>query len=129
MNNLKNFEPSVPAIDISFGDAFEAFESFAGWPSTHVSKIDEGYRIEIVAPGMDKSDFKVSLEGDVLRVEAHVEKKEQHQFYKRSFTQSWSVPPSMKESDVTASYRDGILAVVLKHEYVKSRHRANIEIK
>src|SRR5690242_21430029 len=49
--------------------------SFETHPPVNIYETDESYRLDIVAPGFQKGDFKVKAEGDILFISA--EKKEE----------------------------------------------------
>lgn len=76
--------------------------------------------VRVEMAGIDpEKDVEVSLEGDVLRIEA--ERREEQEAKERdytrrelryaSFRREVLVPTGTKESDVTATYKDGILEI------------------
>lgn len=80
------------------------------------------YEIEVVAPGMKKEDFAVTLEHGLLTItgETKMEEKEEKKNYTRrefafrSFTKSFTMPENVEEDKVVAKYEDGILKLTLK---------------
>lgn len=85
---------------------------------------DKGSEFEIKAdlPGVDKNDIHVALHNGTLSIEASVEhedieekegkviRKERHS---GSFIRQFSVGKNVQESDVHASFKNGVLTLVL----------------
>ncbi len=73
-------------------------------PAVNISETDKNYEIELVAPGLKKSEFKVNVENGILTISAEhqEEKKEKEKNYTRqeysynSFSRSFSLPENSK---------------------------------
>ncbi len=105
-------------------------------PGEELIRVDE-YRdedtqvIRAELPGIDpEKDVELTVTDGMLRIEAQrrVEEKTEDKGYTRhelrygSFTRTLPMPEGAKESDITATYKDGILEVripVAEHEEVK----------
>ena len=94
----------------------------------NITEGPEGYRLDVVAPGMDKTDFKVNLEKNILTVSAEkkkeskteTEKTVKREFSFRSFSRSFKVDESIDTAKIEARYENGILHLTLpKKEEVK----------
>lgn len=123
----------------SFSDLFQ--ELFNGIPSSNnwyknvvnplvnISEDDNGYQIELVAPGLKKDDFKVNLEKGLLTIsyEKQEEKEENKgkkthrlEYRTSSFKRSFNLDDNIDADKIEASYVDGILKLSLpKKEEVK----------
>ena len=44
-------------------------------PDVNVLKSEDGYKIEVAAPGLSKEDFKINLENDVITISSEKEFK------------------------------------------------------
>ena len=107
-------------------------------PAVNVKETDDDYFIEVAAPGMQKKDFKVNFQNNVLTIssEKEEEKNEKDDSYTRrefcyqSFQRSFRVPGHDVDSDkISASYADGILIVKLpKREEIKPKPAREIKI-
>jgi len=107
-------------------------------PAINVLEDHKQYTIELAAPGMNKSDFNISLDNDKLTISS--DKKEQNQimeanysrkeFSYQSFQRSFQLPLNMVEgSKISAKYNDGILTIVLpKKDEVKIKPSRVIKI-
>jgi HSP20 family protein len=71
-------------------------------------------------PGIDpEKDVELTVEDGVLRIDAHREERSEHkddgayrsEFRYGSFSRALRLPKGVKESDVTATYKDGLLEV------------------
>ncbi len=89
----------------------------------NIRHTDTSYELDLVAPGLKKEDFKVSLNRDTLTIgfEHKEENKQQsdndnwllNEYKLQSFTRSFRVDDTIDASKITASYADGILHVSL----------------
>lgn len=113
-------------------------ESSAGFSKgfPKVDMIDRENEIEVQAalPGVNKDDLDVSVNNRAITIRASYkeEKKEEGQYFHREisrgeFQRTLSLPDNIDDEHVSASFKDGILKVVIpKSEKGK---RKSIEIK
>ena len=106
-------------------------------PALNVKETDENFEVELAAPGYSKKDFKVTIEDGYLNISAErsssKDEKEdnynRHEFSYDSFEKRLSLPESVEEEAVKASYKDGILKFRLsKKEEAKKRKPRTIDI-
>lgn len=107
-------------------------------PAVNVTEDEKGYHIEVAAPGVDRKEFKLEINDNVLSVstekkEGKEEKKQNYlhrEFGASAFTRRFRLPDSVDQKAVKASHEAGILRVELpkKQEIVENAHR-QIEIK
>ncbi|MGY5851023.1 Hsp20/alpha crystallin family protein [Salegentibacter sp. F14] len=98
-------------------------EDFDFSPAVNVRDHEKDYEIELAAPGLEKDDFKITMEDGILTISAEKEEKSEEEkegflrkeFSYNSFSRSMSLPESIdEEKDVKASYKDGILKMKLE---------------
>ncbi len=104
----------------------------------NVKETEKSYQLEVVAPGFEKTDFKVSIEQDLLTVSASKEteqkqveneKQIRREYSFRSFKRSFTIDEKIDATKIEASYVNGVLVLNLpKKEEVKVSAKA-IEIK
>lgn len=90
-------------------------------PAVNIKETDKGYQLEVAAPGMKRNDFSVSMDDNMLTIEA--ERKEEHEdkndkytrkeFSYNSFSRSFQLPEGVMTDKVSATYKDGVLLVEL----------------
>ena len=80
-------------------------------PTTKVAELEDHYDITLVAPGLDKKDFNVSLEGKTLTVSYEAKEKNAGTVNYSSFSKSWTVPEGTTEKHIHANYKSGILTL------------------
>ena len=107
-------------------------------PAVNVKETNEDYQIEVAAPGLDKKDFKVDLDNNVLTISSEKEhkdeKKEEGKYMRRefsysSFNRSFSLPDAVDAENIKAKHRDGILLVVIpKREEARRKAPKQIAI-
>ena len=118
-NNLLRNQRNL--IDTLFGEDFFSTPTSAVIDDysvrTNVSTTDEEYRIDIVAPGLDKSDMSVKVENNQLYVSYDNENTDKtERVYYRSFTRYWKLPSDADSASVRAEYKQGILSVFIPRE-------------
>lgn len=107
-------------------------------PAVNVRETDDAYEIDVAAPGMDKKDFNIHIDNDVLTIssEKNEAKNEKYGRYSRrefsyqSFQRSFNVPSHIVDgNEIKAQYHDGILSISLpKKEEAKPRPPKEIKI-
>jgi HSP20 family protein len=132
-----NQRPIEKRVNHLFEDFFNNFpsrilnEDFAGFNQTVPANVRENanaYILEIVAPGMDKGDFKVNFDKNILTISAEKksetkDENERHvrrEFNFKSFTRSFTIDDSIQDDKIQAKYENGVLLIELpKKEEVK----------
>ncbi len=123
---MRRWDPfsEMKRLQERFNRLLEEFEPFVpGREMPPVDIIEEEDFIRVLAdiPGVEKSDIEVFMEGDslVLRVEKSMETKEEKRNYlrrEREYTSIYRkihIPEEIDEDKVKATYRNGVLEVVL----------------
>ena len=100
---------------------------------------DQGYKLEIEVPGVDKKNIRISLDKGYLSINAHIVKNKNQEGGKRkylhseryegSFTRSFYVGNDIKRSDIEATVNNGLLIVHIKKPAQQSDEQKYIEIK
>ena len=143
-------EGLMPSLRSSFDDLFDMDRFFDGglrWPAmtgkmlhvpaTNIRELDNEFLVEVAAPGLNKKDFVVDIEDDVLeiKVEKEEEKKEKEEQYTRreydyrAFYRSFTLPDSVQADKIKAEYKEGVLKVHLpKSADVKKKPAKQISI-
>lgn len=100
-------------------------------PLVNVVENNEGFAVEMAAPGMDKADFNIQLNNEVLTISSQKEWKQEmkdserytrHEFSYQAFERSFHLPKTVvDESKIKAEYNNGILRVLIpKKEEAKA---------
>lgn len=106
-------------------------------PSVNIKETVDSYELEIAAPGMDKSDFNITSEGNLLTISAVKEHKETEQenfthreFSYQSFQRSFELPKNVvDEKQIRARYDNRLLLLTfLKKEQAKQKPPRMIQI-
>lgn len=90
-------------------------------PAVNIVEQETNFQVEVVAPGLKKEDFEIKVEKDTLFIGAKVKKEEnvttgkytQREFSSHSFKRSFYLPETIETKDISASYDNGILTVLL----------------
>ncbi len=88
-------------------------------PSVNIKEEADKFTVEMAAPGLTKSDFKIEIKHGVLSISS--EKKNESEtkeglysrkeFSYESFCRSFSLPTSVESEKVSAKYDNGILKI------------------
>ncbi|MDP4207441.1 MAG: Hsp20/alpha crystallin family protein [Bacteroidota bacterium] len=117
----------------------DLFESEAGYsnPAVNIIEGKESFSIEVAAPGLDKNDFQINLERNVLTIssEKETEKEEKDGKYMRrefsysTFKRSFTLPETVEYEKIVASHKNGILTVTIpKRDEAKIKPARQIDI-
>ena len=110
-----------------------ASNGWNGFAPVNIKENDKDYQVEVVAPGFDKSDFKINVDQNVLTVSAEKKeedkqeteksKNEKHirkEYSYRSFKRSFTLDEKVNANGIEAKYVNGVLTLNLpKKEEVK----------
>jgi HSP20 family protein len=107
-------------------------------PAVNIRENDDEYTVEVAAPGLEKNDFKLELENDVLTISSEKEHRNEdssegysrREFRYASFKRSFTLPENaVEDSKVKAEYTNGVLSVHLpKKEEAKPKPVRTIKI-
>jgi HSP20 family protein len=106
-------------------------------PSVDVFDSKDNVLVKVDIPGMKKEDMEISVDGDTLTIKG--EKKEETESKDKgyvkterffgSFNRALSLPAEIEENKVKASYKDGVLEIILpkKEEQKPKQIKVDIE--
>ena len=85
----------------------------------NITETEAGYSLEVVAPGLEKENFKISLDKDLLTIAA--EKKEveptgksiRREYKFQSFSRSFTLDEKIDGEAISAKYVNGVLTLNL----------------
>ncbi len=148
MNIIRRNGIGLPTVPSLFDDFFS--RELFNWgnnnfsanrttvPAVNIHETDSQYEVEVAAPGMDKKDFQVSLEGNLLTISstktAESEKTEKgytrREFSYQSFQRAFELPKDVVDGDkITARYENGLLHLAIpKKEALKQQSPRLIEV-
>lgn len=109
-------------------------------PAVNIEETDKEIMFDLAAPGMKKEDFEVELSNNILSISSeHEEKKEEKnkkgefirkEYSYKSFVRSFNLPEYANDSKIDATYKDGVLHVVVgKKEIGTTKKAKSIKIK
>ncbi len=108
-------------------------------PAVNIKESDDGFRVELAAPGLDKKDFKIEVENNVLKVSSQKEEKKEEkaddggyskrEFSYQSFQRAFTLPETVDADKIEAAYNDGILSLhIPKKEEAKEKPARTIAV-
>ncbi len=106
-------------------------------PAVNIKEDENGYAIEMAAPGMEKSDFKIHLDHNLLTISTEKEQKTDHskdnytrkEYSFSSFSRSFTLPDAADKDKIDAAYTAGVLKIMIsKREEAKPKPTREIQI-
>jgi HSP20 family protein len=90
-------------------------------PAVNIAETEKGFTLEVAAPGLNKEDFNIKVEKNLLTISAKKEVKEEEngpvyrrrEFVFTQFERSFRLPETIDTDQVNATLNNGILHVEL----------------
>ncbi len=106
------------------------------FPSLDVAETKNDIVVKVELPGMDQKDIDISLSDGHLIIKGEKrqekeEKEENYHFIERSygtFTRSVQLPKEVKHDKISASYKNGVLKVVLPKSEEAKKKEVKIQV-
>lgn len=127
----------TPGIQKWFDEDLFKPDFFDSFPPVNIHENKTGYALEVAAPGWEKSDFKLNVEGNTLYISA--DKKEEKtqeeskqirkEFKQKSFKRAFTLDESIEAGSIQAKYENGILKINLpkKQEEIQPKKEITVE--
>lgn len=86
---------------------------------TNIIKTEDGFSIELAAPGFQKEDFNIDIDNDLLKVSFDKKENEEtpkytkQEFVTGAFSKSFNLPKNIDLDKITATYELGVLKISL----------------
>jgi HSP20 family protein len=107
-------------------------------PAVNIKETKDAFEVEVAAPGMEKKDFDITLDGNVLTISStkeHTEEKKEHNYTRRefsyqSFRRSFELAKDVVDEDkINARYENGLLHLTIpKKEEAKQKEPRTIQV-
>jgi HSP20 family protein len=141
MNTIKYRNLVAPSIAAKafFDDAFsgnllkENTSKPNGVPLVNIKESNERFTVDLAIPGLNKSDIKLEVIENRLTISAEHkaelnqenEKFTRREFSYSAFSRSFSLPEIVDAEEISATYEQGILSVVLpkRQQVLKNKTR------
>ena len=119
-------------------DLFPGFEQeWSLTPAVNITEGNQDFKVEVAAPGLNKEDFKVHVEKNILEISA--EKKDEKitenkkflrkEFNYNEFRRTFSLPSSVDAEKIKATHTNGVLTVEIpKRDEAKVNPRKQIAV-
>ncbi|MFO7613488.1 MAG: Hsp20/alpha crystallin family protein [Bacteroidales bacterium] len=129
-------DPVMRMLMNNFRNQEQETERRCNWrPAANVTENDDAFQIELAVPGFSKADFRISIEKNIMTISTELEKEnekpDQHyrirEFSRADFCRSFSMPETVNQDGIKASYKNGILTLALpKKEEVRIRKQIQV---
>jgi HSP20 family protein len=122
-----------------FDDDFWKLDGAGNNVPVNIRETDKDFELEVVAPGLKKEDFTVSMDKNMLTIafnHKEEDKKEdkdggylRQEYRMQSFSRSFNLDETVDSEKISAQYINGLLRVTLPKKEGSQKITRNIEIK
>jgi HSP20 family protein len=141
--NVSNY--TMPSIldDFFTRDLFnwgsDTINTGSSLPKVNIKETAEAFEVEMAAPGMDKKDFKIELDGNMLSISSEKQNEQQQkegetysrrEFSYQSFYRTFHLPKDVVDANgIKAKYENGLLCLTIpKKEEARQKPTRLIDI-
>lgn len=135
MTLVKVNNPAARSFDGFFNDIFNELpatfgktfrEDVLGFPPVNIVENTTAYQLEVAIPGLEKSDFNIKLDSNILTISAdqkqatksETEKVIRKEFSNKAFKRSFTLDEKIEATSIEAKYENGILKLTLPKKEV-----------
>jgi HSP20 family protein len=107
-------------------------------PSVNIKETVNEFEVDMAAPGMNKEDFKIELNNNMLTISSERQMENEtskgknvtrREFSYQSFSRSFTLPAIVETDQITAKYENGLLRVnIPKKEEAKPKPMKQIQV-
>lgn len=106
-------------------------------PAVNIVETKDDFQVEMAAPGMNKNDFNIELDNDMLTISSVKEDSNvqgernysRREFSYQTFKRSFYLPNTVEAEKIKAKYQDGVLNLhIPKKEEAKTKPVRQITI-
>lgn len=107
-------------LPVLFNEGYNSLTK-QGYVPVNIKENEAGYSVDVVAPGFEKTDFKVNLDNNILTISAEkkteekseTEKQIRREYSYKSFKRSFTIDEKIDATAIEASYVNGVLRLNL----------------
>lgn len=137
--DLENFQREMNRLfDVGLHRPLKTGNGGTLWtPAIDIVDEKDQIRVKADLPGMKKDEIEINLEHDTLTIRG--EKKEEREIkekdyirserYYGAFHRSFALPASVDSSKVAATYKDGVLEIILPKEEGAKPKQIKVDVK
>jgi HSP20 family protein len=143
MSNLTRYDPfSIEPVSDLFQGFFRPMRSLLATEDSDlavvkldVTESDQAYTVKAELPGVDKKDIDVKIDGNVVSIQAKVERNTElkegervirRERYSGACSRSFSLANDIDENAASAQYQDGVLTLSLPKKAPAEQKRLQI---
>jgi len=106
-------------------------------PAVNIIEHKDEYLVSLAVPGMNKDDFTIDVNGNMLTIssekEEHKEEKDKKftrkEYNYSTFSRSFTLPEEINKEKIDARYEDGVLKIALPRKEEVKKNIKHISVK
>lgn len=128
--------PLSRVLDRFLKDSLNEMDFKTFKPKANILEDENNFEIHLEVPGIKKEDLNLEVDGNILTIkgEKKIHKDDESKEFHRietnygAFSRTFQMPETVNDSEITASYNNGILRVSLPKDK-KSELKTTIKVK
>lgn len=113
-------------------DTTDELERADWYPAADIYENDAAYVVALDLPGIDRGTLDISIDDNRLTIKGERSAREKTQHRRECpqgrFLRTFSVPASVDQKNIKASYKDGVLDVRLPKQAERKAQRVEIKV-
>jgi HSP20 family protein len=118
-NLMDDFFPQLPSLFLN-----EPVVNLGQIVPVNIKQDENGYVLDVIAPGFNKEDFKIHLDKNLLTISAEKQAEEENKNEKdirkeykyQSFKRSFTIDEKIDTEKIEAKYENGVLRLNLENK-------------
>lgn len=114
-----NRHPFYSGLMNGLENDFSSNKSNCHVPAVNIQEDEKQFMLEFAVPGMNKDDFKINLENQLLTISSDMKEEKEdtktnytrREFVFNGFSRSFTLPKNIVADKIKADYKDGILNI------------------
>jgi len=142
----RNSNQNFPTLSTWLDDVFNRdlpsvftsnFNTGISLPQVNIKETPDAFVVDMAVPGLKKSDFHIDIDNQLLSISTEIKEETESQddqytrreFGYSSFKRTFTLPESVNDEKINATYKEGILSVHLpKKDEAKQKPARSITI-
>ena len=134
--NFNNWMDDFFTPNASINRMNEQRTTFKTSVPVNVTELENGYKLDVIAPGFEKEAFQIQMDKNLLTISAEVKKEERetsdkvirNEYRFNSFKRSFTIDENIDAENIAASYNNGVLTLNLPKKAIVKPATKNITI-
>ncbi len=131
IENINSMNNIIDDIFYNFDNLYSKKDYRNNLPLSNIKKNNNGFQVDIAAPGLSREDFKISVDNNILTIKSDT-KESSESFIKKEFSyskfeRSFVLSKNVSTEQISARYDAGILSLSIPMEHKNKTLSINVD--